>query len=53
VRSASSSDPQAPPRRPHLRSPDPTRIESLLSDYTTRFYTDFYARLDAPAKPTA
>ncbi len=36
-----------------LRSPDPTRIESLLSAYTTRFLTDFYARLDAPAKPTA
>jgi biotin carboxylase len=36
-----------------LRSPSPTRIESLLSDYTTRFYTDFHARLAAPAKPTA
>ena len=36
-----------------LRSPDPTRIESLLRDYTARFLTDFYARLDAPAKPTA
>jgi hypothetical protein len=36
-----------------LRSPSPTRIESLLSAYTTRFYTDFHARLDAPAKPTA
>ncbi len=36
-----------------LRSHDPTRIESLLSAYTTRFLTDFYARLDAPAKPTA
>jgi biotin carboxylase len=35
-----------------LRSPDPTRIESLLSSYTTRFLTDFYARLDAPDKPT-
>ncbi|HZQ44658.1 MAG TPA: ATPase [Acidobacteriaceae bacterium] len=36
-----------------LRSPDPARIESLLRDYTARFLTDFYARLDAPAKPTA
>ena len=36
-----------------LRSPDPARIESLLTDYTRRFYTDFHARLDAPAKPTA
>ena len=36
-----------------LRSPDPTRIESLLSTYTTRFLTDFYARLDAPEKPTS
>ncbi|HEY4009905.1 MAG TPA: ATPase [Acidobacteriaceae bacterium] len=35
-----------------LRSQDPARIESLLADYTRRFYTDFYARLDAPAKPT-
>lgn len=36
-----------------LRSPSPTRIETLLTDYTHRFYTDFHARLDAPAKPTA
>ena len=36
-----------------LRSPDPARIEALLSAYTTRFLTDFYARLDAPDKPTA
>jgi hypothetical protein len=36
-----------------LRSPDPTRIESLLSDYTARFITDFYTRLDAPPKPTS
>ncbi|HEX4156037.1 MAG TPA: ATPase [Acidobacteriaceae bacterium] len=36
-----------------VRSPDPTRIETLLTDYTTRFLTDFYARLDAPSKPTA
>jgi biotin carboxylase len=36
-----------------VRSPDPARIESLLSTYTTRFYTDFYARLDPPPKPTA
>jgi len=35
-----------------LRSPDPARIESLLSSYTNRFLTDFYARLDAPDKPT-
>jgi len=36
-----------------VRSPDPSRVESLLSSYTARFLTDFYARLDAPAKPTA
>jgi len=36
-----------------LRSPDPARIEFLLASYTTRFLTDFYARLDAPAKPTS
>lgn len=36
-----------------VRSPDPNRIEALLRDYTARFLTDFYARLDAPAKPTA
>jgi len=36
-----------------VRSPDPARIESLLSSYTTRFLTDFFARLDAPDKPTA
>jgi biotin carboxylase len=36
-----------------LRSPSPTRIESLLTSYTHRFYTDFHASLAAPAKPTA
>jgi glutathione synthase/RimK-type ligase-like ATP-grasp enzyme len=35
-----------------LRSHDPARVESLLRDYTARFVTDFYARMDAPDKPT-
>jgi biotin carboxylase len=36
-----------------VRSPDPTRVEALLTGYTARFLTDFYARMDAPDKPTA
>ena len=36
-----------------LRSPDAARVDALIRDYTARFLTDFYARLDAPDKPTA
>ncbi|MGI4829585.1 MAG: ATP-grasp domain-containing protein [Janthinobacterium lividum] len=36
-----------------LRSPSASRLRELLEDYTRRFATDFYARLDAPAKPTS
>lgn len=36
-----------------LRSPDPARVDSLVREYTARFLTDFYARMDAPDKPTA
>jgi biotin carboxylase len=35
-----------------VRSYDPARIEGLLASYTQRFLTDFYARMDAPPKPT-
>ena len=36
-----------------LRSPSPERVVNLLDEYGPRFYQDFYARLDAPAKPTS
>jgi biotin carboxylase len=36
-----------------LRSPSPQRIEELLGEYGRRFYDDFYARMNAPEKPTA
>ena len=36
-----------------LRSPSASRTRDLLEEYTHRFATDFYARLDAPAKPTS
>lgn len=36
-----------------LRSSSATRIRELLDDYTRRFVEDFYARMDAPAKPTS
>ncbi len=36
-----------------VRSGDAARVEALLADYTQRFLTDFYARMDAPPKPTA
>jgi biotin carboxylase len=35
-----------------VRSNDPARVEALLTAYTARFLTDFYARMDAPDKPT-
>jgi hypothetical protein len=36
-----------------VRSGSPERIEQLLAEYGQRFLTDFYARLDAPDKPTS
>lgn len=36
-----------------LRSSSAERVKNLLDDYSRRFMTDFYARVDAPAKPTA
>jgi biotin carboxylase len=36
-----------------VRSGTAARVEALLDDYGRRFLTDFYARLDAPDKPTA
>lgn len=36
-----------------VRSDDQGRVESLLEEYSGRFRQDFYARLDAPDKPTA
>jgi len=36
-----------------VRSGSAARVEELLDDYGRRFLTDFYARLDAPEKPTA
>jgi hypothetical protein len=36
-----------------VRSESAGRVEELLEEYGRRFLTDFYARLDAPDKPTA
>lgn len=36
-----------------VASPDPARVEALLTDYLRRFLTDFHAALPAPARPTA
>ncbi|HLI78281.1 MAG TPA: hypothetical protein VKV02_15145 [Acidobacteriaceae bacterium] len=36
-----------------VRSPEVERVKHLLDDYGRRFYHDFYARMDAPAKPTS
>ncbi len=36
-----------------VQSGSAERVETLLAEYTRRFYADFYARLDAPARPTA
>ncbi len=36
-----------------VQSPSATRVKELLDDYSRRFVADFYARLDAPAKPTS
>lgn len=35
-----------------VASADPERVQSLLEAYTERFYTDFYASLPPPDKPT-
>ena len=34
-----------------LRSPEPQRIESLVADYTQRFYHDFFATAPPPERP--
>jgi hypothetical protein len=36
-----------------VKSGEPERIRTLLEEYGNRFLTDFYARLDAPDKPTS
>ncbi len=36
-----------------VKSPSVERVRGLLEDYGRRFVTDFYARLDAPDKPTS
>ena len=35
-----------------VASQDPQRVEQLVSDYTARFYDDFYATAPAPERPT-
>ena len=34
-----------------VRSPDPQRVETLLADYTDRFYRDFFATAPPPERP--
>ncbi len=36
-----------------VQSPSATRVQELSDEYSRRFGADFYARLDAPAKPTS
>lgn len=36
-----------------VRSESTARVKSLLEEYGNRFLNDFYARLDAPDKPTS
>ncbi len=36
-----------------VRSPDAERVKALVEVYSRGFYNDFYARLDAPDKPTS
>jgi biotin carboxylase len=36
-----------------VRSESAARVEQLLEEYGRRFLTDFYARMDAPDKPSA
>ena len=35
-----------------VASPDQQRVQSLIENYTARFYQDFYASAPAPDKPT-
>ncbi|HXE79150.1 MAG TPA: hypothetical protein VNK41_00225 [Vicinamibacterales bacterium] len=35
-----------------VASPDPARVEELITGYTARFYQDFYATAPAPERPT-
>jgi biotin carboxylase len=34
-----------------VRSPDPARIDTLIADYTPRFYRDFFATAPPPERP--
>jgi hypothetical protein len=34
-----------------VRSPEPQRVESLIADYTDRFYRDFFATAPPPERP--
>ena len=34
-----------------VRSPDPQRVETLIADYTKRFYRDFFATVPPPDRP--
>ena len=34
-----------------VRSPEPQRVESLVADYTRRFYLDFFATAPPPERP--
>jgi biotin carboxylase len=34
-----------------VRSPDRSRIDALIADYTPRFYTDFFATVPPPDRP--
>ena len=36
-----------------VQSASAERVRALLEEYTERFYQDFYARMDAPARPTS
>ncbi len=35
-----------------VSSPEPQRVESLIADYTQRFYCDFFATAPAPERPS-
>ena len=34
-----------------IGSPDPQRVEHLISEYTARFYRDFFATVPPPERP--
>jgi hypothetical protein len=36
-----------------IASPDPNRVRYLQDEYTRRIYTDFFAKLPPPDKPTS